>query len=326
MTSTERRVAIVGAGLIGRAWAAIFARAGWNVRLTDPHVPTLKAAPRLIRDELHALARHGLATDPDGAVARVSAAGNLEEAVRDVEFVQENGPEKVEDKRVIFGQLDKLAPKDALLVSSTSAITASRFTETLPGRARCLVGHPVNPPHLVPLVELCGAPWTSAETIDRARNIYREIGQVPVTINREINGFVLNRLQGALLAEAFRLVGEGYISAEDLDHTVKDGLGLRWSFLGPFETIELNAPGGIPDYCARYTGFYKELAAAAAGPSVYESPNVDRVIAAWPHQPDPERIAGLTQWRNERLAALAAHKTRQTENPDNPPATTKANP
>jgi L-gulonate 3-dehydrogenase len=309
----NRRVAIVGAGLIGRAWATIFARAGWDVRLTDPHTPMLKAAIGLIRDELHALARHGLADDPDGAAARLSIATNLKDAVADVEFVQENGPEKVEEKQIIFAELDRFAPKDALLVSSTSAITASRFTETLPGRARCLVGHPVNPPHLVPLVELCGAPWTSPDTIDRARKIYRDIGQVPVTVKREINGFVLNRLQGALLAEAFRLVGEGYISAEDLDHAVKDGLGLRWSFLGPFETIELNAPGGIPDYCARYTGFYKELAAAAAGPEVYQSPNVDRVIAAWPHQPTPERIAALTQRRNERLAALAAHKAKQSQ-------------
>lgn len=313
MSSIERNVAIVGAGLVGRAWAAIFARAGWNVRLTDPHVPTLKAAPRLIRDELHALARHGLAVDPDRAVTRVSTAASLEEAVIDVEFVQENGPEKVEDKQFIFAQLDKLAPRDALLVSSTSAIVASRFTETLPGRSRCMVGHPVNPPHLVPLVEICGAPWTSPVAIERARKIYREIGQVPVTINREINGFVLNRLQGALLAEAFRLVGEGFITAEDLDRTVKDGLGLRWSFLGPFETIELNAPGGIPDYCARYTGFYKELASAAAGPEVYQSPNVDQVIAAWPHQPTQERVAALTQRRNERLAALAAHKAAQKD-------------
>jgi 3-hydroxyacyl-CoA dehydrogenase len=313
MKEQDRNVAIVGSGLIGRAWAAIFARAGWNVRLTDPHIPALKAAPRLIRDELHALARHGLADDPDGAVARVSIAAGLQEALLDVEFVQENGPEAVEDKRAIFAQLDRHAPPDALLVSSTSAITASRFTENLPGRARCLIGHPVNPPHLIPLVELCGAPWTSPDAIDRARKIYREIGQVPVTINREINGFVLNRLQGALLAEAFRLVGEGYISAEDLDHTVKDGLGLRWSFLGPFETIELNAPGGIPDYCARYTGFYKELAAASAGPEVYQSPNVDRVIAAWPHQPTSERIDALTQRRNERLAAVAAHKLKQND-------------
>jgi L-gulonate 3-dehydrogenase len=308
----NKHVAIVGVGLIGRAWAAIFTRGGWSVRLTDPHRQTLEAAPGLIRDELHALARHGLADDPDGAAARLTVAADLEDAVAGVEFVQENGPELVEQKKIIFAELDRLAPPDAVLSSSTSAITASRFTETLPGRARCLVGHPVNPPHLVPLVELCGAPWTSSETIDRARQIYREIGQVPVTVNREINGFVLNRLQGALLAEAFRLVGEGYISAEDLDHTVKDGLGLRWSFLGPFETIELNAPGGIPDYCARYTGFYKELAAAAAGPEVYRSPNVERVIAAWPHQPSPERIAALTQRRNQRLAALAAHKRTQS--------------
>jgi 3-hydroxyacyl-CoA dehydrogenase len=311
MTENNRHVAIVGVGLIGRAWAAIFARAGWTVRLTDPHGPTLEAAPQLIRDELHALASHGLANDPDAAAARISVAASLADAVRDVTFVQENGPENVDQKIAIFAELDRLAPPDALLASSTSAIVASRFTEMLPGRARCLVGHPVNPPHLVPLVELCGAPWTAQQTVDRAREVYREIGQVPVTVNREINGFILNRLQGALLAEAFRLVGEGYVSAEDLDHTVKDGLGLRWSFLGPLETIELNAPGGIPDYCARYTGFYKELAAAAAGPEVYQSPNVDRVIAAWPHQPSPERIAALTQHRNERLAALAAHKAAQ---------------
>ncbi len=311
MAENHRHVAIVGVGLIGRAWAAIFARAGWTVRLTDPHGPTLDAAPKLIRDELHALARHGLANDPDGAAARLSIAASLADAVKDVAFVQENGPENVDQKIAIFAELDRLAPADALLASSTSAIVASRFTEALPGRARCLVGHPVNPPHLVPLVELCGAPWTSQQTVDRAREIYREIGQVPVTVNREINGFILNRLQGALLAEAFRLVGEGYVSAEDLDHTVKDGLGLRWSFLGPLETIELNAPGGIPDYCARYTGFYKELASAAAGPEVYQSPNVDRVIEAWPHQPSPDRIAALTQDRNERLAALAAHKAAQ---------------
>jgi len=312
MNDNNRSVAIVGVGLIGRAWAAILARAGWTVRLTDPHAPTLNAAPALIRDELHALARHGLAADPDAAAARVSVAASLADAVQGVAFVQENGPEDVAQKIAIFKELDRLAPPDALLVSSTSAIVASRFTEDLPGRARCLVGHPVNPPHLVPLVELCGAPWTAPEAIDRARAIYLAIGQVPVTVNKEINGFILNRLQGALLAEAFRLVGEGYVSAEDLDHTVKDGLGLRWSFLGPFETIELNAPGGIPDYCARYTGFYKELAAASAGPEVYQSPNVDRVIAAWPHQPTPDRIAALTARRNERLAALAAHKAKQT--------------
>jgi 3-hydroxyacyl-CoA dehydrogenase len=311
----QQSVAIIGAGLIGCAWAAIFARAGWQVRLSDPHQPTLDAAPERIKGELAALARHGLADDVEGAVARLTVARNVAEAVAGVTFVQENGPERVEDKRAIFAELDRLAPPDAILASSTSAIVASRFTEALAGRARCLVGHPVNPPHLIPLVELCGAPWTAPETIERARAIYRAIGQVPVTINREINGFVLNRLQGALLAEAFRLVGEGYVSAQDLDHTVKDGLGLRWSFLGPLATIELNAPGGIADYCARYTGFYRELAATAAGPEVYQGANAERVIAAWPHEATSERIEGRTQWRNERLAALAAHKRQAAGEP-----------
>ncbi len=308
-------VAIVGAGLIGRAWAVVFARAGWTVRLSDPHGPTLDAAPGLIREELHALHAHGLVDDPTGASARVGAAGSLAEAVAQAGFVQENGPETVEAKRALFAELDRLAPPDAVLASSTSAIVASRFTEDLAGRARCLVGHPVNPPHLVPVVELCGAPWTAPAAIERAQAVYRGVGQVAVTVNREVEGFVLNRLQGALLAEAFRLVGEGVMSAEDLDETVRNGLGLRWSFLGPFATIELNAPGGIPDYCARYTGFYKRLAADAAGHSAYEGANAERVAASWPHAPSPDRLAARTRWRNERLAALLAHKRRQQPEP-----------
>ncbi len=296
-------VAIVGAGLIGRAWAVVFARAGWRVQLFDPHAPTLEAAPLLIRDELLALQPYGL-----GAEGAVVAAPSLAAALQDASFVQENGPETLEAKLALFAELDRLAAPDALLASSTSAIVASRFTEALPGRDRCLVGHPVNPPHLVPLVELCGAPWTLPATLERARAVYRAVGQVPVTVNREVEGFVLNRLQGALLAEAFRLVGDGVMSAADLDETVRSGLGLRWSFLGPFGTIELNAPGGIPDYCARYTGFYKRLAADPAGPGVYEGARAERVAAAWPHTPDPGRLARRTAWRNQRLAALAAHK------------------
>src|ERR1700753_1975072 len=214
MEKTNRQVAIVGVGLIGRAWAAIFARAGWNVRLTDPHEPTLKGAIDLIRNEMHALARHGLADDPDGAAARLTVAHSVEAAVEGVEFVQENGPELVEQKTAIFAELDRLAPPSAVLSSSTSAITASRFSEALPGRARCLIGHPVNPPHLVPVVEICGAPWTAQDAIARARAVYESIGQTPVMVNREVEGFVLNRLQAVVLAEALRLVAEGVVSPQ----------------------------------------------------------------------------------------------------------------
>ncbi len=306
-------VAIIGTGLIGRSWAIVFAAAGWQVRLTESSAAALEAAPGLIAEGLAELAGHGLVDDPAGATARVRAAGSLAEAVNGVELVQENLPEDVEIKRAVFAELDRLAPRDAILASSTSAIVASRFTEGLAGRDRCLVAHPVNPPHLVPVVELCGAPWTSSETIERARGIYSAIGQEPVTIHREVDGFVLNRLQGALLAEAFRLVGEGVISPQDLDKTVKDGLGLRWSFLGPFGTIELNAPGGIPDYCARYTGFYRRLAADPAKPEVWDGPAVARLLAGWGESPDAVRLAARSAWRDRRLAALKAHKAAQPE-------------
>ena len=310
MTET---VAIIGAGLIGRAWASIFARAGWNVRVTDPDANARAVAKELILEELRGLARHGLASDPEGIIHRVTVCDSNAETVKGATFVQENGPEVLEIKQALFKELDQLLPKDVVISSSTSAIVTSRFTEDLPGRARCMVGHPVNPPHLVPLVELSGAPWTSAETLERARKVYLAIGQVPIDVKKEIDGFILNRLQGALLAEAFRLVGEGYVSAEDVDHCVKNGLGTRWSFMGPFETIELNAPGGVPDYCARYTGFYKRLASQAAGPAVYEGDNLKNVVNAWRYEATPERIARRTRERNERLAALAAHKKSQPE-------------
>lgn len=301
-------VAIVGTGLIGRSWAIVFARAGWDVRITDPSATQLAAAPDSIRHGLDELAAHGLADDPEAAAQRISPAASIEEAVRGVDLVQENGPEVVETKRELFAELDRLTPKNVILASSTSAIVASRFTDDLAYRERCLVGHPVNPPHLVPLVELCGAPWTAPGTIEQARAIYESIGQVPVVVNREVEGFVLNRLQGALLAEAFRLAGEGIISPHDLDKTVKDGLGLRWSFIGPLATIELNAPGGIADYCARYGGFYRRLTADPAKPEVWDEANIARVVEAWGKTPGAETLAARSAWRDARLAALRAHK------------------
>src|SRR3954463_7778440 len=303
--------AIVGAGLIGRSWAVVFARAGWAVWLTDLSAEALAAAPGLIRQALDDLETHSLVDDPAAAAARVAPTASLAEAVASADLVQENGPETVEAKRAIFADLDGAAPPAAILASSTSFIPASQFSEGLPGRARCLVGHPVNPPHLVPVVELCGAPWTAPETIARARTLYESARQAPITVNREIFGFVLNRLQRVLLAEAFRLVGEGAVSPQDLDVTLKDGLGLRWSFMGPFETIELNAPGGIADYCNRYTGSMKQIAADPATPAVFEPENVARVLAAWGRTPQPDEITRKTAWRDRRMAALQAHKRAQ---------------
>jgi L-gulonate 3-dehydrogenase len=305
--------AMIGAGLIGRSWAMVFARAGWDVAIYDPAPGAADAALGLIAAGLAEQAEYGLASDPQAAAKRVRPARDLRDALEGASFVQENAPETVETKQPLFRDLDRLTAPNVILASSTSAIVASRFTEDLPGRARCLVAHPVNPPHLVPIVELSGAPWTAPDTVARAKAVYESIGQVPIVVRKEVEGFILNRLQGALLAEAFRLVGEGFVSPQDLDKTIKDGLGLRWSFMGPFETIDLNAPGGMADYCARYTGFYRRLQSAPAGREVYDPPNVQAILREWGGAADRARLDARTRWRDRRLAALRAHKASQAE-------------
>src|SRR5580700_6154538 len=169
----------------------VFARAGGEVALTDSVAGVAQAGLGLIGEGLRALAEHGLADDPVDAAARVRVAADVAAAVDGAGFVQENVPETVEAKRAIFAELDRHAAPDAILASSTSAIVASLFTERLKGRHRCLVAHPVNPPHLVPLVELVGAPWTAPETIAAAKALYEAVGQVPIVVRKEIEGFIL---------------------------------------------------------------------------------------------------------------------------------------
>lgn len=304
-------VGLVGVGLIGRAWANVFSRAGWTVKAWDASPEATANAPRLVAESLHDLARHGLVSDPDAAVKRIIPVATLEDAVTGVDLVQESGPETIEAKVAIWQRLDAATPGDAIIASSSSAIVASRFTQSLKTRHRCLIAHPVNPPHVVPVVELCPAPWTDPGVVQRARAIYESVGQVPMEMKKEIDGFILNRMQAVLLAEAFRLVAEGYCSAEDLDKTIAHGLGLRWSFMGPFETIELNAPGGIPDYCARFGESWAELASRPYSPDVLGPDNVAKVMASWGTTPSADAIAAKSRWRNDRLAALQAHKRAQ---------------
>ena len=308
MDVERKSVAIVGAGLIGRAWAVVFARAGWQVRLFDAVPAQLATARQLIAQSLSEQELAGLVTDASAALERIAPCTRLSQALTNASWVQENLPEEVALKRTAFAEFDRLASPDAILASSTSAIVASQFTADLAGRARCLVAHPVNPPHLVPVVELCGAPWTNEDTLHRARATMEALGQVPVLVRREVEGFVLNRLQGALLTEAMRLVADGVVSPDDLDKTMRDGLGMRWSFMGPFETIELNAPGGVPDYCARYSGFYRRLAVDPAPPAVWEEQSAERVAAALCAPLTATQREQRTAWRDRRLLALRRHK------------------
>jgi L-gulonate 3-dehydrogenase len=306
-SETMTTAAMIGAGLIGRSWAMVFARAGWSVHLYDSDPAQVDAARGRIEAGLREQQASGLADDAAAAAARIAYVTNLEAALADVDWVQESAPENLDVKCQLYPHVDRATPPAAIIASSTSGIKASLFTENLSGRARCLVAHPINPPHLVPVVELCGAPWTSPATVERAREVMHGIGQVPIVVRRELDGFIVNRLQGALLSEALRLVGEGYVSPQDLDKTVQDGLGLRWSFIGPFATIELNAPGGVADYCARYGSIYRAVAANPPAPVVWDAANVDRV-ASQLESLTPEARDARMRWRDARLLALRRHK------------------
>jgi len=305
-------IGIVGAGLIGRAWAIVFARSGHQVKLWDGEAKQREAALPIVGGRLRDLEAAGLIGDPAAVLKRIAVVGTMAEAVRGVSYVQECLPEILELKRKTFAEMDALAAPETILASSTSTMPASSFTETLKGRARCLVAHPVNPPYLVPVVELSGAPWTSPQTLARARHLQEAAGQKPVTVQREIAGFILNRLQGALLNEAFRLVEDGYVTPEDLDTTIAHGLGLRWSFMGPFETIDLNAPDGLADYCRRYGPVYYTMAKEQADPRSWEA--VTPVLEANRRRHLPAARLGERQaWRDRRLMALAAHKIAMDE-------------
>lgn len=301
------KIGIVGTGLIGRAWAGVFARSGHEVHLWDADREALARAPGLIKQALADHAQYGRVDDPDAASGRIHVAMSLDDAVGSAALVQESGPERVDLKIELFAEMDRAAGPQTILASSSSAIVASRFTETLPGRARCLIGHPVNPPHVVPIVEICGAPWTDPDVVVRARGIYEAAGQVAIEVRKEIDGFILNRMQAVLLAEAFRLISEGYVSAADLDRTIKDGLGRRWAFMGPIETIELNAPQGIADYGARYGETLYSLAKEPVTRDLFSEETLKAVAESWGETPEADTVARKSVWRDDRLAALDAH-------------------
>ena len=303
------RVAVIGSGFIGRAWAISFARAGCEVALWDQDREAPGKALAYVERLLPDLEANDLLDGSASEVAaRISVSATLESALEGADHVQENTPEDIEVKRRVFARLDVAAPPGAVLASSTSAILPSSFTEGLKGRARCLVVHPINPPYLIPAAEIVPAPWTDPSVVERAANFLRAAGHAPIVMKREIDGFVMNRLQGALLEEAFRLVEQGYASVEDVDIGIRDGLALRWSFMGPFETIDLNAPGGVRDYANRYQGIYSNVFRSTQWRVDWSGPVMDIVESERRQRLTAERLGERQAWRDRRLIALAAHK------------------
>jgi L-gulonate 3-dehydrogenase len=308
-------IAIVGGGLVGSGWSIVFARAGESVRIYDADANIRDGVMDVIRSQLEDLKDNGLVDDVAAILGRIQVCGTLQYAIGGAAYVQESVFEQTDVKTEISAAIAPLLSEDAVVGSSTSGIPASDFTENLANRNRFLVAHPINPPYLAPIVEIVPTPWTDTSAVESALALMRKVGQSPVLVRREIEGFLLNRLQGALLREAWALFEEGYASAEDIDKTVSEGLGLRWSFMGPFETIDLNAPGGVKDYAERLGPLYHAIDASRDNPQPWSPDLINAVEAERRTVLSEADLAERRNWRDRRLMALAAHKAAHKASP-----------
>ncbi|MBV8377864.1 MAG: 3-hydroxyacyl-CoA dehydrogenase [Verrucomicrobia bacterium] len=303
-------IAVIGTGLVGSGWGIVFAKAGHPVRLFDSMPGASERALEVIGDRLAGLAEQGLVNSPEAIFRNVSVALSLEEVVEKAAYVQESVLEEVEAKSKLVQALEHCLPPAAVVGSSSSGIPASAFTERSAIRSRILVVHPVNPPYLIPVVELVPAPWTDSSAVEFAAELMTSVGQSPVRLRKEVQGFVLNRLQGALLREAWALFNDGVASVEDIDKTVRDGLGYRWSFMGPFETIDLNAPGGIADYARRLGPLYQAIDASRAHDEPWSDTLISRVESERRSVLPVKQLADRTAFRDRKLMALSAGRAR----------------
>ncbi|KWV48489.1 3-hydroxyacyl-CoA dehydrogenase [Bradyrhizobium macuxiense] len=239
MTQAIQTVAIIGTGVIGASWATAFLARGMDVIAADPATGAEKELRRTVAAQWVVMEQIGLS--PDASLDRLRFVESLEDAVAAADFVQESGPERLDVKRDLFRRLDEAAPAESLIATSASTITIGEFQDAC-GRhpERVVLGHPFNPPHLIPLVEVGGGKLTSEGAIERALAFYRAMRKHPIRLRRESKGHVANRLQAALWQEAFHLVSSGVASVADVDAAIAHGPGLRWSLLGPFLNLHLS--------------------------------------------------------------------------------------
>jgi 3-hydroxyacyl-CoA dehydrogenase len=267
-----RRVAIIGTGVIGASWASLFLAKGLDVVATDVAPGAEAALKHFVAAAWPALQRLGLASG--ASQSRLSFTAALTDAVKDADLVQENGPEKIEFKKTLYRQLDEVLHPSVIIASSSSGLTMSEIQSACEMHPeRCVIGHPFNPPHLIPLVEIVGGAKTSEATIRRAAEFYTSIGQRTVRVNREMPGHVANRLQAALAREVYYLVAEGVVSAADVDTALCWGPGLRWGIMGNMVLNHLGGgPGGIEHFFQQFAGpmtaWWKTLGSPVLAPDV----------------------------------------------------------
>jgi 3-hydroxyacyl-CoA dehydrogenase len=313
-TKPVRRVTIIGTGVIGASWAALFLARGLDVVATDIAPNAEAELNRFVENVWPVLRRLGLS--PGAADAKLTFTRDLAAAVRGADLVQENGPERIEFKQKLYGQLDELLPPEVIIASSSSGLTMSEIQKGCGSHPeRCVIGHPFNPPHLVPLVEIVGGAKTSEETIERAWAFYTAMGKRPIRLNKEVPGHVANRLQAALSREVYHLVAEGVVSAADADTALSWGPGLRWGVMGSLLLNHLGGgQGGIEHFFQQFAGpmtsWWKVLGQPVLTPEVQK-----KLIESVYSEVHSHSIDELAAERDELLLGLIELRTKLEQAP-----------
>jgi 3-hydroxyacyl-CoA dehydrogenase len=318
-----RRIAIIGTGVIGASWTALFLAKGLEVIATDIAPDAETALRRFVKAAWPALERLGLT--PGASQSHLAFTPDMLAAVKSADFVQENGPERIDFKKKLYRQLDESLPADVIIASSSSGLTMSEIQSDCPLHPeRCVIGHPFNPPHLVPLVEIVGGTKTSQATIDRAAQFYTELGKQTVRLRKEVPGHVANRLQAALAREVYYLVAEGVVSAADVDTALCWGPGLRWGIMGNMMLNHLGGgQGGIEHFFQQFTGpmtaWWKVLGQPVLTPEM-QSKLIDSVHA----EVGSRSIAELEAQRDEVLLGLLELRIKAEKTSAKPTAAARA--
>ncbi|XP_017560113.1 lambda-crystallin homolog isoform X1 [Pygocentrus nattereri] len=312
-SSKGKTIAIVGSGLIGRSWAMVFLSGGYKVKVYDNQPGQASRAITDIRKQVEELQEAQMLRGKLSATEQLSLLSShedLSQALEGAFFVQECVFEELEAKKSVFQAVEKLVGEEVVLSSSTSCLMPSNVFSLVQNRTRCIISHPVNPPYYVRLVELVPHPETLPVVMDMAYELMTEVGQAPVRIRKEIDGFALNRVQYAIIAECWRLVKDGVISVKDIDLVMSEGLGMRYAFIGPIETMHLNAPEGLEDYLRRYREGMKRVL-SSFGPV----PEFDGEAAARINKEicelipnDQEHLSARRERRDQLLMGLAKLK------------------
>ncbi len=310
MEPTIRTVAVVGSGVIGRSWARVFIRAGCQVRLWDGLPGQTKQALAWLAETLAAERALGFISDDEVQAQRalLSAHDTLAEALVGVGYVQESTTERLPIKQALFVELDRLASPDIILASSTSALDMTQIAAGLPGAHRCVVAHPVNPPHVIPAVEIVPGAATSAETVERAAAFQGSVGQTPVVMNFYLDGFLLNRMQMALFREAIHLVESGAADLDAVEAVIRDGLGLRWALMGQFVTANNNADDGLRQYFARYGESIRRIMNDLGPTPPLDTAQIDRLADATDALTGDVPLELWQRWRDRQIQRISALK------------------